>query len=204
HIKGQSVVIDMDEPVIKAFNHPALPVIVSHTETPVHHMNWGLIPPWAHSLTQARELQKMTLNAKIETARTKPAFKQCLEQRCVLPVTAFFEWQTQGKTKIPYQIVPSKWAVFLLAGLYHEWQSSIDGSGIKSFTLLTTEANDLMADIHNTKKRMPVIIEEHQLSDWLGVDQPAVEIESFISPLHSNLMHAHALERPSGSQLSLF
>ncbi|HEX4887182.1 MAG TPA: hypothetical protein VFV37_03960, partial [Luteibaculaceae bacterium] len=47
HIKGQSVVIDMDEPVIKAFNHPALPVIVSHTETPVHHMNWGLIPPWA-------------------------------------------------------------------------------------------------------------------------------------------------------------
>ncbi|RFC55334.1 SOS response-associated peptidase [Brumimicrobium aurantiacum] len=151
---------------ISGFDHPLLPVIKDENPEVFQFLNWGLIPHWAKD----DHIRKHTLNAKKETIKDVASFRDVTQQRCVLPVTGFYEWKWldgKGKRKEKYLIQLQNEAVFGLAGLYSTWINPLNGENTNSFTLLTTAANDIMAEIHNTKKRMPLIMDIQQAQNWL-------------------------------------
>lgn len=147
---------------INGFSHPQLPIITDNQPNLIQAMEWGLIPTWAND----KSFQKNTLNCKIETAATKPSFRNSVNQRCLIIVSGFYEWKhiTENRkiVKQKYFLSSPNQEFFSLAGLYSSW------NGINTFTILTTEANELMAEIHNTKKRMPVVLKQEEELLWLG------------------------------------
>ena len=146
---------------INGFSHPNLPVITDRNSTIIQPMEWGLLPSWAAD----KSFRKNTLNCKIETAAEKPTFRNSLNQRCLILVSGFYEWKhvTEGKkiVKQKFLLTSPNQDFFTLAGLYNNW------NGTNTFTILTTEANELMAEIHNTKKRMPVVLKQQEEALWL-------------------------------------
>lgn len=123
-------------------------------------LKWGLIPSWAADASIANRL----INARIETADGRPAFREAFRlRRCLVPADGFFEWQKTGKTRVPYFVRPAKDAFFALAGIWEKWKSP-DGREIKTFTILTAESDAAMSGVH---ERMPVIIARPLWRTWL-------------------------------------
>lgn len=123
--------------------------------------HWGLIPSWAKDPTIGARM----INARSETVADKPSFRAAFKRRrCLVPASGFYEWQKQGKTKQPYYITAEDGALLAIAGLWEYWEGT-DGSALESCTLLTTEANEVMAPLHN---RMPVFIAPEDFDEWLG------------------------------------
>lgn len=149
------------------FDFPKTPVITNEQPDTVHLYSWGLIPHWAKDSS----IRTHTLNAKIETLYEKPSFRDVVNNRCLILSDGFFEWQwrdSKGKNKQKYLIqVPDK-ELFTFAGLWSEWINPSTGLAERTYSILTTEANEVMSEIHNTKKRMPVILPQKLEQDWLG------------------------------------
>jgi putative SOS response-associated peptidase YedK len=167
---------------INGFEFPATPVIIDEKPQIITHYQWGLIPAWAKDSA----IQKYTLNAKIETVTEKPSFKNSVNQRCLVIADGFFEWQwldSKGKNKQKYEIGLPNQELFAFAGLYSQWVDKTTGEIKNTYTILTTEANALMAEIHNTKKRMPVVLKREDEGRWLG----HAAIEEFAFPYEVGL-----------------
>jgi len=130
-------------------------------ERELAYLNWGLIPSWSKDPKMAARM----INARAETVATKPSFRSAFKsRRCLIPADGFYEWkQTEKKTKQPYFIGLKNEKPFAFAGLWEHWESS-DGSAIDSCTIITTEANDLLRNLHD---RMPVILHEQDYDRWL-------------------------------------
>jgi putative SOS response-associated peptidase YedK len=176
---------------LSGFAHPRLPVFTQTQTRKLELMRWGLIPHWTGSLEQAAELAKQTLNARAETMFEKPAFRDSAAvRRCVIPVTGFYEWQTRGRTKIPYFITPSAGNFFLLGGLHSTWVSRQTGEIINSFSIVTVPANPLMAEIHNTKQRMPLILPLESIDRWTNQQLLQAEVMQLARPYPETLMKA--------------
>ncbi len=108
-----------------------------------------------------------TFNARSETVSSKPAFRECFSsRRCLVPVRGFFEWQHVGGRKIPWYITLRDEEIFSLAGIWDSWTMQ-GGMTLETFSVVTTRANELMEEIHNTKKRMPVILPSSAEKIWL-------------------------------------
>ncbi len=151
---------------LNGFSHPELPIFTSSQNSEL--AIWGLIPTWAQP-QQISELQKLSLNARSETAADKPMFKNAwLKNPCLILASGFFEWKHQGKTKIPHFIFPKNQEILFFGGLFSDYKHPTSNQWQRSFTILTTSANPFMADIHNTKHRMPVIIEPQNATLWLN------------------------------------
>lgn len=148
--------------IFSGFTHPQTPILCKP-----HYIQageWGLIPKWAKDKT----IQNNTLNARIETLSEKPSFKYSLKNRCLILADGFYEWQwldEKGKKKQKYLISLPDNELYTYAGLYNDWLNPLTQQPIRTYTIITTEANTLMAEIHNTKKRMPVIVQNQY--DWL-------------------------------------
>ncbi|MDH3322166.1 MAG: SOS response-associated peptidase [Flavobacteriaceae bacterium] len=146
---------------ISAFTFPKTPVITHLRQNNIEFFNWGLIPSWAKDTS----IKKYTLNARIETIGQKPSFKENIHNRCLIIVNGFYEWQwldDKGRKKQKYEIGLEGDALFAFAGLWSEWQDK------KTYTIVTTEAQGIMKEIHNSKKRMPVILHEKNEKHWLS------------------------------------
>ena len=156
--------------IYNAFQYPKTPVITNREADKIHLFNWGLIPAWAKDDT----IKKMTLNARIETIAEKPAFKGSIKNRCLILADGFYEWQwldPKGKNKQKYLITLPDDDAFAFAGLWSEWIDKSTGELLKTYTILTTEANELMSKIHNSKKRMPIIVSKETEKKWLEGDK---------------------------------
>lgn len=176
------------------FQHPDLPVMSNLQPERLQFFQWGLIPHWASD----RNMQNNTLNARIETMNQKASFKNYTQQRCLIPADGFYEWQwldSKGKSKQKYLLHLPNEELFSLAGIWSSWTERITGQTIFTFSILTTEANALMAEIHNTKKRMPVIIDPSAENDWLRTGTPI---------LCNDLLQARKINEKPFEQLSLF
>ncbi|TCO07895.1 SOS response-associated peptidase [Natronoflexus pectinivorans] len=186
-----SKLVEKDMPVyyfVSGFEHPVLPVIANDG---LHFSQWGLIPHWVKDENKIPEIMKMTLNAKSETAFEKPSFRKALNsQRCLLGIDGFYEWKTINKKKYPYYIYPSNQYLFSLGCLYDVFIQP-KGKIIHSFSILTTAANPMMEDIHNTKKRMPLIISRDDEKNWVKPDIVTEEIKQMMRPFPESGMQAH-------------
>ncbi len=148
------------------FEHPRTPVITNDSSDVVQHLQWGLIPHWAKD----DSIKKYTLNAKIETLNEKPSFRNSINQRCLVIADGFFEWQwldSKGRRKQKYLLTLPDEQLYAYAGIWSEWVSVLTGEIVKTYSIVTTEATGIMREIHNTKKRMPVILTPENEQLWL-------------------------------------
>jgi putative SOS response-associated peptidase YedK len=137
-----------------------VPVIISQSPNQVVLMRWGLIPHWAKEEKTAYKM----INARVETIAQKPTFRSLLgANRCLVPASGFYEWKGEGRDKTPYYIHSKGAEFFAFAGLYDVWLKP-DGDELYTFTIITKEADEVMAHLHN---RMPVILERDLENDWL-------------------------------------
>ncbi len=149
---------------------------------------WGLIPHWAKD----QSIGYKTINARGESAAAKPAFRAAFRQRrCLVPATGFYEWKVQDGGKQPYVIRPKSGGLMSFAGLWESWAGP-DGE-VRSFTIITTEPNALMARIHD---RMPAIIAREHHARWLdpALQDPA-KIQTMIASCPAEELQAVPIGR---------
>ena len=170
------------------FTFPTWRVISKHEN--VQLMKWGLIPNWFNG-NDTRVIARSTLNARTESIHEKASFKSLVKSgRCIIPSTGFFEWKHENRNKIPYFIFPSNDTVFSMAGLFDTWENPLTKEINTTFSILTCEANSFMAEIHNAKKRMPLILPKKQEGNWL---QDEGEIQDYLKDLNVEL-DAHPVD----------
>lgn len=167
-------------------------VIVQHGHKNIEAFRWGLVPFWAKDM----KIGNRMINARSETLAEKPAFRAAFKRRrCLIPTSGFYEWQRQGKEKIPTYIRVAGEQPFAFAGLWEEWHGP-NAEVLHSCTIVTTQANDFMAPIH---QRMPVILTASQQSLWLD---PSIEDPQTLNDLlhpYQGPMEAH----PVSTQVNL-
>jgi putative SOS response-associated peptidase YedK len=123
-------------------------------------MRWGLIPSWAKDSSVAASM----INARSETAATKPAFREALKaRRCLIPADGFYEWSRTGKAKRPYCFEIKDGELFSFAGIWDRWRDA-SGKTVETCSILTTTANALTSAVHD---RMPVILDPDGYDLWL-------------------------------------
>ena len=129
-------------------------------------IRWGLLPSWAKD----RKMAWKMINARAESVAKMPAFKKAFEKRrCLLPVDGFFEWKKVGKEKRPYMLAMADGQPFTLAGLWENWKDPDSGEWVRTFTIITTDATELVAKLHD---RMPVVIGPEDRERWLKGPNP--------------------------------
>jgi putative SOS response-associated peptidase YedK len=165
-----------------------VPVIRQNPKEPVRELSlvrWGLIPYWAKDPSIASS----TINAKSETAATKPAFRDPLKfRRCLIPADGFYEWRKTGTAKQPYCFEVSDGELFAFAGLWDGWKDS-SGQWIKTCSILTTTPNAVTSVVHN---RMPVILEPDSYDLWLDPGmQNLSAISELLKPYDARLMRCY-------------
>jgi putative SOS response-associated peptidase YedK len=150
-------------------------------------MSWGLIPFWAKD----RKIGYKLINARAETVHEKPSFKVSFnKQRCLIPADGFYEWKKMpGKSKKqPYYFHFKDSELFSFAGLWSTWTDRISGEVVESCTIITTEPNMMVKEIHD---RMPVIIQDHQHKEWLDRQSSPAVLEKMLVPLDAGLMERY-------------
>ncbi|MBF0445622.1 MAG: SOS response-associated peptidase, partial [Magnetococcales bacterium] len=134
------------------------------------------------------------INARSETVASKPAFRDAYQsRRCLVPADGFYEWKRDGVGgKCPYFIGKVDRRPFAFGGLWESWLGGgDDGGGVETFTVLTTEPNDVVRPIHN---RMPLIIDPADYSTWLDCEtHDMAAVDRLLHPIQATKMHAFAV-----------
>ena len=173
-----------------AFSFPEWRIITQKPEIEI--MNWGLVPNWFKG-ENFSEIAAKTPNARIETIDTTPSFKGLIhQQRCIIPSTGYFEWQHKGKDKLPFFVFPKSQELFSMAGIYSEWIEPVTLKKMKTFSIITCEANPFLAEIHNSKKRMPFLLDEASIESWIS--EKAIDLQN-INLLPENEIDAHLIDK---------
>ncbi|SEV99471.1 SOS response-associated peptidase [Halobacterium jilantaiense] len=170
------------EPTYNAAPSQDLPVILDDAPERLSSARWGLVPEWS----DGPRADPDPINARAESLTEKRHFSEAYEQRrCLVPVDGFYEWVADADGKTPYFVSRADDRPFLLAGIWETWtpeqtQTGLgefgDGGGptreaetVRSFTIVTTEPNDFLADYHH---RMAVPLDREQGEQWLTAEDP--------------------------------
>lgn len=169
------------------------PIVISGSGNELVMMRWGLIPFWSKDMRIGNRL----INARAEGLAKRPAFRASLKRRrCIVPATGFYEWRRDGTVKTPYHLQMKDGDLFGMAGLYDRWRSP-DQQDILSFTIVTTEPNDLAGRIHN---RMPVILRREDEHLWAApgpIDDP--DLGRILRPFPASRMKAFRVSKEVNS-----
>jgi putative SOS response-associated peptidase YedK len=167
-----------------------VPVIRQHPKEPsrmLSLMRWGLIPSWAKDTPGSAGM----INARSETAATKPAFRDPLKfRRCLVPADAFYEWKRTGAAKQPFCFDVNDGELFAFAGLWDRWRDP-SGQWIRSCSILTTISNAVTSLVHD---RMPVILQRDDYNLWLDPGMTNVEaLSDLLKPFDARLMRSYSI-----------
>lgn len=148
-------------------------------------MRWGLVPFWSKD----GKMGFSTINARAETVITSPAFREAMKRRrCLVPAEWFYEWQkVDAKTKQPFAIGLKDDALFAFAGLWDSWKNKTTGQTLSTYTIVTTDPNELMEPLHD---RMPVILRPQDYSRWLEPGEPTHPPIDLLRPYSTDEMKA--------------
>jgi putative SOS response-associated peptidase YedK len=154
---------------------------------------WGLIPHWSDSPKTGNRM----FNARAETLDSNPAFRYAFaRRRCLIPTDAYYEWQRAGSIRQPYAIVRPDGSPIALAGLWAGWKDEESGEVIRSFTVVTTSANEMMAPVHD---RMPVMIPEAAWDRWLDPGrlegEALAELKGLLVPADEGWLRMYPVSR---------
>jgi putative SOS response-associated peptidase YedK len=158
--------------------------VIRNGEDRLEPLRWGLIPSWAKDPAIGNRL----INARAETLAEKPSFCDAFaKRRCLVVADGFFEWRPAGKRKMPVYIFLKAKKPFGIAGLYETWKSP-GGNELRTCTIITTDANDLVRPLHD---RMPVILPEDVADRWLDPAESRLMLQSFLKPYPADEMAAY-------------
>lgn len=182
---------------LNGFTHGNLYIIKMDKKDEVYPASWGLVPEWANKNPDAFLKKSNTLNARSETIFETPSFKKSVNnKRCLILADGFYEPHHENGIAIPYFCYQPTKAytegdLFMFAGLYSELEN-------KTFTatIITTKANEFFAEVHNKRKRMPLVLAEHLYQDWLD-DALSVQSlkELMFKGFSKNEFKAHPVSR---------
>jgi putative SOS response-associated peptidase YedK len=150
-------------------------------------VRWGLIPSWAKDSSVSAKM----INARSETAATKPAFRDALKyRRCLVPADGFYEWSRAGKAKQPYCFEVNEGELFAFAGIWDRWKDA-SGNTVDTCSILTTTPNEVTSAVHD---RMPVILDPDGYELWLdpGVRDVGAASE-LLRPCDARLMRCYPI-----------
>lgn len=188
---------DLFKPIFYAngFDAPRIPVITNNEPDKLQLLTWGLIPHWTANEEKAKDIRFKTLNSRAETLFNKASFRDPIrKKRCLILADGFFDWREYKGKKYPYYIYLKTKEPFAFAGIWDEWQNPDNKKKIKTVSIITTVANDLVAKIHNIKQRMPVILSKFEERQWLGgLDDQ--EIKYMLDPYPAREMAAHTVSK---------
>lgn len=159
-------------------------VVAVNRERRLEYFRWGLLPFWARE----KKLGYSTINARVETVASKPAFRNAFHHhRCIIPADGFYEWSGKSGHKQPWRIEPEdKEELFSFAGLWEVWEG--DGEVIRSCTIIVGEANEVVSPVHS---RMPVILPRNSWSTWLDPHSDDATLQSLLQSAPAKGMHAY-------------
>lgn len=152
-------------------------------------LRWGLVPLWATNLA----IGSKAINARAEAIDQKPMFRDAFaRRRCLIPVDGFYEWRPATDARIPHAIAHAEGAVLALAGLWERWKSPA-GEIVRSFTIVTTTANELLRPLH---ERMPVMLEPTDFPRWLGeTDASPEDLKALLRPYPAEQLRVWPVSR---------
>ena len=156
-------------------------------------MRWGLVPYWAKDL----KIGYSTINAKAEGIDLRPTFREAFaRRRCLVPFDSFYEWQKRGKERQPYAVALADRRLMAMAGLWDRWRSP-EGEIVRSFTIVTTAVNALLAPLH---ERMPVILDPDAWPIWLGeAAADSEQLKSLLAPYPAERMAVWPVDKRVGN-----
>lgn len=198
------------EPRYNAAPGQSLPVITDERADTLETMEWGLVPPWAESRKDGH------INARAETLAETPSFRDAFAQsgselragRCLVPADGFYEWVETNGTKQPYRVTLADGEPFAMAGLWTQWKPSTAQTGldafsggtgtetdsdhgvVESFAVVTTEPNDVVADLHH---RMAVVLPREEERRWLT--GTTADVRELFEPYPGETMRAYPVSR---------
>jgi len=147
--------------LVAARHHDAQPTLID--------MRWGFLPHWA----DPKKVKTRPINARVETADKLPLFRASFKsKRCLIAADGFYEWKQTPSGKVPHYISLPGGELFAFAGLWDAWKPMEGGATTYTCTILTTEPNAFMAEIHN---RMPAILQPEDYSEWLDPEYHDVD-----------------------------
>ena len=154
---------------------------------------WGLVNVWAKDAKRAAK----QINARAETLHSSNAFREAFEKRrCIVPADGFYEWEGAGPTRRPIWFHREDGGLLYLAGLYESWQPQPE-QWQRTFTIVTTEPNTLLAPIHN---RMPVVLPEDAVDAWLDPQEQDFEkLKQLLRPVSDDYLVARRVSQRANS-----
>lgn len=183
------------------FNHPKLLIYTNQSPKIPVVATWGLVPNWTKNELDKEKIWQKTLNARSETIFEKPAFKESAKnKRCLIYVDGFYEHHYHLKKTYPHYVYHANNEPLIFAGLWDNWKSPQTKESLKTFSILTTKGEGLMAEIHNNPKlkeaRMPLMLTEELANNWLS-DQPDL-IEKALNHHAADNLKAHPVKAIKG------
>jgi putative SOS response-associated peptidase YedK len=174
---------EIDKPVQSGFDYEEWPIIRNSYTTgglKLEIAHWEFIPFWINGKGELEEMREKhtTLNARGETLLTNRYYaKAARERRCLMLSSGFYEWRYHKGVAYPYFITVKGKEVFYQAGVWSSWTDKESGERMITFALITTAANKLLSQIHNKKKRMPVILTDELKEEWMQKNLPENRIK---------------------------
>jgi len=180
---------------IGGFDFPKAPIITDKKPKEIVLFKWGLIPYWVKDENYANNIRQRTANARAETIYEKPAFRNAAKNKhCLVLADGFFEWRWIGGKSFPYYIHLKNHKPFSMAGLWEKWKNPLNNDEVDTYTIITCDANPLMAKIHNKKQRMPVILKEDNWNKWIQ-NTDKEESLNLLKPYNEDDMEAYTISK---------
>ena len=192
-----------DKQFVKGFDFPLMPVICNENPAIIQMFNWGFVPSQTPTTEKATEFlhQYNTLNAKAENLFESRLFQNAIQkQRCLVLCSGFFEWrhknpQKKNSEKYPFYVSLKDEGMFVFGGIWEKFTDRDSGEIFNTYAIITTQANELMELVHNTKKRMPLIIEPEKAMKWLDPILSDEEIKSYFQPFDADKLKATPIKK---------
>ena len=217
--KKQTIVIDNNTipkpdddiiiPVRNGFEYKPWPIVIhEHTGYKLVHAHWEYIPSWCTtwSTVEASRTKYTTLNAVGHTLLESNMYAEsAMQRRCLILSSGFYEWHqrtiagNKKPTKFPYYITTSDiddTHYYYIAGIYNVYTNPVDNTVLLNFAMVTTQANELMLTIHNTKQRMPVLLTPTLAAQWLVPSLTSAQVQELANYQYSSsAMQAHTVAK---------
>jgi putative SOS response-associated peptidase YedK len=185
------------------FIHPQLLLYTDRQPEFPEVATWGLVPHWINDEEQLKKIWNNTLNARGETIFEKRSFRDSAQhKRCIVYVDGYYEHHHYKKKTFPFYIYRKDDKPLALAGLYSEWINPKTNGKVNTFTIVTTEGNELLSKTHNNPKlkgpRMPLILSDNLEDDWLNPKRNEIDVQSLIKIYLQDQLVYHSVNKLRG------
>ncbi len=202
-VKEEQLELFQEKQFVKGFDYPMMPVISNNQPEQIQFFRWGFVPPHIRFKQKANDFlsQYNTLNAKAETIFKSRLFGEAVKRkRCLVLCSGFFEWRhknpgKKGTEKYPFYVTLKDEGMFVFGGIWEQFTDAPTGEIISTYAIITTPANELMELVHNSKKRMPLIIPPDIALDWLNPKLSEKEIRAFFRPFDATKLKARPIKK---------